>query len=207
MNKTYFKYGSILVCFIIAFFMLRRCGSGGLGSRVTTDTLIQYDTVINTVYADSEYLIMPYEVVKWKTREVFKTDTLETFNYLDVDSAKILAAFFEEKRYYDSVSTDFGKVYIRDTVTQNQIKGRKVITDLKIPVVTKTITLTKPPRTTLYLGTEVNGNKLFPLYSIGVNAGLKFRNEKYWGVQYSLTKDGFGLYGVRFMLPVRLKKR
>lgn len=206
MNKTYFKYGSIVICFIIAFLMLRRCGSGGAGNGVTIDTVIQVDTVFKQVYSDSEYIIYPYETVKWKTKEVFKTDTLEIFSYHNVDSLKILEAFFAERRYFDSVSIEFGKVYIRDTVTQNKIVGRRVTTDLKIPVVTKTLTITKPPRTTLYLGTDINGNKEYPLYSIGANVGLMFKNGKYWGVQYALTKDGYPLYGLRFMLPVKTKK-
>ncbi len=205
--KTYFKYGVILTCFILLFFMLRRCGNGNAGGKVTVDTLTQIDTVFKEVASDSEYIIYPYETVRWKTKEVFKTDTLEIFDYRDVDSAKILAAFFSERRYLDSVNVEYGKVYIRDTVTQNQIVGRSVSTRLNIPTITKTVTITKPPRTTLYLGTDLNGNKEALIYSVGVNAGFVFKNGKYWGLGYGLTKDGGDLYNIRFMLPIRLKKR
>lgn len=203
--KTYFKYGSILACFIIAFFLFRGCGKGGGEKIVYRDTVsVRVDTFYKEINADSDYILYPYKIVEHDT--LTNTDTLWGMTYKDVDTAAILHEFFNEKYYYDSMDVMYGKVYVRDTVSQNKIQGRGVSTRLNIPTITKTITLTAPRRATLFLGTDINGNKEFPLYSIGVNAGLMFNNQKYWGVQYSLTRDGAGLYGLRFMLPIRTKK-
>lgn len=207
--KTYFKYGSILACFVIAFFLFRGCGKGGGGKEIIRiDTVTKIDTFWKEVVDDSEYIL--HSEVVYRDREKVLHDTLEITEIEKVDSARILKQYLATRFYSDTLRPDGlkGYILIYDTVTQNRIVKRGIKERFSIPeiVTTKTITLTKPPRTTLYIGTDINGNKEYPLYSIGVNGGLLLKSGKYWGVQYSLTKDGLGLYGLRFMLPIRTKK-
>lgn len=206
-GATYFKWSAIVICFIIAFLMLRRCGNGGGGKTPTIDTIIHVDTIYKEIATDSDYMIFPYETVKWKTKEVYRTDTLEIFNYHDVDSTKILEAFFAERRYKDSINIEYGKVYIYDTVTQNQIVGRRVSTNLSIPTITKTVTLTQPKRTVFYLGVEALASDNYILSATGISAGFKFKNDKYWGLKGMILTDGKPLYGLEVKVPIRFKKR
>lgn len=207
LGATYFKYSVILVCFIIVFLLLRRCGNSAGDKPSTIDTVISVDTFFVEVKGDTSYVPKPYEVVKWKTKEIVRTDTLETFEFIPIDSTKILEAFYEERRYKDSVSIEYGKITIYDTVTQNMIVGRRVNTDLSIPTITKTVTLTAPKRTTFYVGVEALANQDYILSATGVSAGLKFRNDKYWGLKAMMLTDGKPLYGLEVKIPVRFKKR
>lgn len=188
----------------MAFFLFRGCGRGKTKDHYIIKETVNIDTVYKEVNADSDYIIFPYKIVKHDT--LTNTDTLWGMTYKDVDTAQILHEFFNEKYYYDSIDVMYGKVYVKDTVSQNKIQGRGISTRISIPEITKTITLIKLPRTTLYLGTEVNGNKEYPIYSVGINGGLVLKSGKYWGVQYSLTKEGLGLYGLRFMIPIKTRK-
>lgn len=204
--KTYFKYGSILSCFIIAFFLFRGCGK--VKTVEVLKETVKIDTVYKEVNSDSEYIL--HETVRYEDREflVVLHDTLEVLNDRIFDTAKVLSRFFQSKFYRDTLHLKNAKGYIlvEDSVSQNAIQKRFIKERYSIPEITKTVTITKPPRTTLYIGTEVNGNKEYPIYSVGINGGLVLKSGKYWGVQYSLTKDGSNLYGIRFMLPIRTRK-
>lgn len=207
--KTYFKYGSILACAIIAFFLFRGCNNGGEVKQITiVDTVTKTDTFWKEIVSDSEYIL--HEEVRYRDRETVLHDTLEITEIQPVDSARILRQYFATRSYTDTLKPEGlrGYILIHDEVSQNRITKRTLKERFSTPetVITKTITTTKPTRTTLYVGTEINGNKEYPLYSIGVNAGFLLKNGKYWGLQYSLTKEGNPLYGVRFMLPIKTRK-
>ena len=75
-----------------------------------------------------------------------------------IDTAAILTDYYAKVFYRDTSKTKYGSVIIEDSVTQNRIAARRVLTDFKIPEITKTIT-EKPKR-----------------FSLGIQAGAGFTN-------------------------------
>lgn len=207
-NRTAFKYFTLAIMLIVVMLIFRRCGCGGGNRNQHSDTIsVKHDTVFVQSKSDTHYIPQPFKVVKYVTIKETSHDTLEVFNLEHVDSLKILADYLATRYYFDSIAFKYGKVYVRDTVTQNRIIGRGVRSDFSVPVITNTITLREKKRTVLYLGAEGFGNEKTLVYGIGVNAGLEFKNRKYWGVSYILTKDGAAQYGLRFMIPIRFRKQ
>ena len=88
------------------------------------------------------------------------------------DTAAILADYFARVYYSDTTQTKYGTVIIQDTVTQNRIAARRVITDFKIPEITKTSTPKHRP------------------WSIGPQVGYGINQKPYIGIgiTYSLLK-------------------
>ena len=85
-----------------------------------------------------------------------------------VDTAAILTDYYAKVFYRDTVKNDYGHVIIEDSVTQNRIAARRVLTDFKIPEITKTIT-EKPKRfgVGVQAGYGVFNNKLTPYVGVG----------------------------------------
>lgn len=56
-----------------------------------------------------------------------------------VDTVLVLNDFYSKIYYSDTTKTKYGNIVVQDTVTQNRIAARRVLTDFKIPEITKTI--------------------------------------------------------------------
>lgn len=199
-----FKWGVILIIAIILFMMWRGCRGEG-GGKTGPDTIkVKIDTV--WVQSKSDTFYTP-EIVKTKYVPVYKTDTLESFEFINVDTTAILKDYLATKYYSDSIAVQYGKVYIADTVSQNKIVSRGVKTAFTVPVVKETITIARPPKNIAYLGFEAIGNPQSPLYGVGASLGMKFKNDKYYGLKALMSKEGNPLYGLEFKIPIRLRKQ
>lgn len=80
--------------------------------------------------------------------------------------------------YNDSLKIDsLGYVNVIDSIQNNLIKNRKYSYNLKYPKIITTITIKEPyiPKTQIYVGGEVFGNKLSPIN--GLNAGLLLKSK------------------------------
>jgi hypothetical protein len=89
----------------------------------------------------------------------------------------------------------FGYVFLTDTITQNQIDSRKVKLDYKIPVITNTITntITLPPKTQLYVGFDIMGNKTNPVSYFGPSVILKTKKDKMYNLGVGMGEGGASL--------------
>lgn len=56
--------------------------------------------------------------------------------------------------YSDSVAVKYGHVIIKDSVWDNRIQKRNVETNLQLPIITKTITLSPPEKNQWFLGID-----------------------------------------------------
>lgn len=134
-------------------------------------------------------------------------DTLETsevwYQDRDVDTAKILERYFQIVAYSDTQKVKYGTIIIKDTVSQNRITNRRLITNIIVPVVTKEITKEKK-RTIGYIGFSGIGNTSVPIYAVGADFSLKFKNDKMYGVGVQYTKDNILYYTANVKLPIRL---
>jgi hypothetical protein len=91
---------------------------------------------------------------------------------MNVDTAAILADYFSKIYYSDTTKTKYGNVIIKDTVTQNRIAARQVITDFKIPEVTITKTIS-PKRKQWSIGPQFGyGANQKPYVGIGMTYSL-----------------------------------
>jgi hypothetical protein len=136
----------------------------------------EWELRTDTVYVyvkDSTTWYKPEVVVVTKPARV---DSFIAFEKIYVtDTVEVLNDYYSKVYYSDTTKTKYGNVVIQDTVTQNRIAARRVLTDFKIPE----ITITKYPKPTRW--------------AIGPQVGYGFTYDKpspYIGVgiQYSLFK-------------------
>lgn len=193
----------IVIIALIIFFKLD-CNGGG---KNESDTIsVKVDTVYVNVKKDTHYIPQIDTVIYTRNVPIPIHDTLEIFDYQNVDTGRILSIFFAKRVYSDTQYIEYGSVVINDTVTQNRISSRELVINQNVPTITKEIILTQPKRTVAYLGFIASGNEKTPVFGVGASFGLKFKNDKYLGASYTVTREGNPLYGVQFAFPIKLRK-
>lgn len=159
-------------------YLLFRIDACSAPVKTVTDTtyIVRRDTVRQKV-------LVPYAV---KGEPFFirsKGDMVYRDRPAYVDTAAILAAYFAKVYYSDTAKVKWGSVFIRDTLTQNRIVGRSVMTDFHIPTITNTVTRTEPPRGMLFLGPDIG-------FGVGVSAAWKTKSDHLYSAGYMLTPHG-----------------
>jgi len=121
--KKYFKniQSLLIVVLIVVIYLMRQC-SGPIESteRVVRDTITEYVTI------EKEY---PVYVPKVKYVTKVDIDTFST----PIDTAAILADYYAIRTYEDTQVLDSLDLTITDTVSQNQIVGRKIAYNFTYP--------------------------------------------------------------------------
>ena len=164
MKKYFNNIQSLLIAVLVVVILLMRQCSG----QVTpTEPQIIRDTIIEYVTIEKEY---PVYVPKIKY--ITKVD-IDTFTTL-IDTSAILSDYYAIKTYEDKQVLDSLDLTITDTVSQNQILGRKIAYNFTYPrkTIKETIILNKRE---LYFGVGVTGN-LDQLQYLG--GEMVFRNKK-----------------------------
>jgi hypothetical protein len=134
------------------------------------------ETKIDTVYVyvrDSTkwYVPVPEVVVITKPGRI---DSFIAYDKIIVrDTVEVMNDYYSKVYYSDTTQTKYGSVVIQDTVTQNRIAARRVLTDFKIPEITKTI---YPKKTRWSIGPQVGYgftyNKPSPYIGVGLQYSL-----------------------------------
>lgn len=91
----------------------------------------------------------------------------------------LLSKYMALVEFKDTIRLDtLGYVAITDTVNQNNIKGRSVRSNYKIPTITVTNTITNyaPPKAMLFFGGGVQGNQTLGV--TGANLGILYKSKK-----------------------------
>lgn len=206
-EKWLYKNGFWLLVILIAIILIRSCDcNGGEGTRTPDTISVVRDTTFVYEVTDTQYVPTPIYISKPVYVPQYKTDTLEISEVLPADTAAILARYYQKVYYSDTQNTKYGKVLIQDTVTQNRITSRRFLSELNIPVVKETITLSQPKRTVLYLGFSGMGNPEQPFYSVGADFTLQGKNRKMYGIGVQLTRDNQIFYSFQYKLPIVLKR-
>jgi len=146
--KKYFKnIQSLLIAVLVVVILLMRQCSGPV---TPTEPQIIRDTIIEYVTIEKEY---PVYVPKVKYITKVDIDTFTT----PIDTSAILSNYYAIKTYEDKQVLDSLDLTITDTVSQNQILGRKITYNFTYPrkTVKETIILNKRE---LYFGVGVTGN-------------------------------------------------
>ena len=163
--KKYFKNIQLLliVVLVVVIILMRQCS----GLVTPTEPQIIRDTVIEYVTIEKEY---PVYVPKIKYVTKVDIDTFTT----PIDTAAILADYYAIKTYEDTQVLDSLDLTITDTLSQNQILGRKITYNFTYPrkTIKETIILNKRE---LYFGVGVTGNPDQLQY---LGGEMVFRNKK-----------------------------
>ena len=168
--KKYFKnIQSLLIAVLVVVIILMRQCSGPIEptERIVRDTIIEYVTI------EKEYPVYVPQV-----KYVTKVD-IDTFS-TPIDTSAILADYYAIRVYEDTQVLDSLDLTITDTVSQNQILGRKIAYNFTYP--RKTI-IEKHyiNQRELYFGLGLTGNKDQIQY---LGGEMLYRNKK---------KQAFGL--------------
>lgn len=103
--------------------------------------------------------------------------------------------------YNDTARTKYGNVIIQDTLQNNRIKARRVLTELQIPTTTKTITLHQPLHNRLYLGLNAMGSDQTLLMGAGPSILLETKGGKGYEAGAYFTGGGTIYHaGIKFNL-------
>lgn len=170
--------GILILIIVFLSYLLFRFAACSPGPTTVTDTayIVHRDTV-------REGIPVPYKVKGEMIIVRAKGDTVYRDRPVHVDTAAILAAYFAKVYYLDTARVKWGSVFIRDTLSQNRIIGRSVLTDFRIPTITNTVTRTEPPRGMLFLGPDIG-------FGVGFSAAYKSKGDHLYGLGYMLTQHG-----------------
>jgi len=164
MKKYFNSIQSLLIAvLVVVILLMRQCS----GQATPTEPQIIRDTIIEYVTIEKEY---PVYVPKIKYITKVDIDTFTT----PIDTSAILADYYAIRTYEDTQVLDSLDLTITDTVSQNQILGRKIAYNFTYPrkTIKETIILNKRE---LYFGVGVTGN-LDQLQYLG--GEMVFRNKK-----------------------------
>jgi hypothetical protein len=202
-TATIVKYSAFALVAVLAFIYFRGCGNKGVSVIVTRDTVYR-DTGRILTKTDTAYIPKPY-YIKGKDSIEIRTEIIAA----ELESPYLLTDYFASKYYRDTVVNDSsGIVIIKDTLSENRIKGRGVESKMTRTIITETVTISNVlrPRITGYWGASVGGNKSHLLTTVGVNLGVMDRRGHYYGASANLLVNGKPFYGLQYMRPIHLKK-
>jgi len=167
----------IITVLVIVILLMRNCS----GPITPTEPQIERDTVVEYITIENE---VPVYVPKLRTVVKTRIDTFST----PIDTAAILADYYVVKTYEDTQVLDSLDITIIDTVSQNQIMGRKIAYNFTYPrnIITETIYVKKRE---LYYGIGLGGgsqnnyfggellyvNKKNQAYGLGVGINSQFQ--------------------------------
>lgn len=203
--------GLWLVIIVGIILLFRACERGcQIFKGGKSDTIsVRVDTVFITIKGDTAYIpeIVGVSNTVYQTR--WRTDTITEYEIrIDpVDTAAIVARCNQTVFYSDTIPIGtYGNLTVDDTISQNRIVGRGLKKGLKIPEVTKTITL-REKRMVGYLGLSAMGSQETPIHAIGLDFTLKLKSDYQIGAGVKFTKERMMYYEAQFKTPIRLRKR
>ena len=161
----YFKniQSLLIVVLIVVIFLMRSCS----GKGIPTEPQIIRDTIVESFIIEKTY---PVYTPKVKYITQVDIDTFST----PIDTSAILSDYYAIKTYEDKQVLDSLNLTIIDTISQNQIKSRKISYTFTYPQTTirETIILNKRE---LYFGIGATGNQDQLQY---LGGEVVFRNKK-----------------------------
>ena len=161
----YFKniQSLLIVVLIVVIFLMRSCS----GTGTPAEPQIIRDTIVESFIIEKTY---PIYTPKVKYITQVDIDTFST----PIDTSAILSDYYAIKTYEDKQVLDSLNLVITDTISQNQIKSRKISYTFTYPRTTirETIILNKRE---LYFGIGLTGNQDQLQY---LGGEMVFKNKK-----------------------------
>lgn len=207
--KKSFKY--VVIAFILfLIFIPKKC---------TCDKDIEEPIVItkiDTLWKEvhdtitKKVIVVSFKNVYPKGEEYQVSENIDSCNARFIKLAKkhTVLSIYEDTIKFDSLGIK-GTLRIRDTVWLNKFKGkRQYISDLKIPEVTKTITITKPadPVRQLYIGSNIYGNNE-AVKALAPGILYKDRKDRIYTLNLFVGADGNLNGGFGYYHKINLRKK
>lgn len=155
------------------------------------NTIITKPVIIKTIPGEKEPQYIPDPNYEKLVKQYQMLVDLYTDKNIETDNLKL-----------DSLGT----IEIIDTVSKNRIKGRKVKYDIKIPIITKTITL--PPLRTnqVYVGGGLQGGQNSLINQVNIGILYKTKNDKIFGIYTGMNTNGQIQVGLQTYWKIKLHK-
>ena len=190
---------SLIILFLV-FILFFIKGKETTVTKTLKDTVWQVkDSIIFT-----KPLVIKTISIKYKDRP---KEYLPDTNYasLVLQYNKLVDKFLDSNIYQDSIKIDsIGHVYVKDTVSNNLLKGRSYSYSLKYPII-NTYT-TSPPKNQLYYGGGVLGSPVEIINNIQLGVLLKTKRDRIVGINAGINSQGTITYGVSSYWKIKLKK-
>lgn len=174
-RDNFFQLATV-VLLIVLMFMQKGC------SKQTP--IASTEIRIDTVWVVKDTIVIGYPQLLRGERDTLYEHQVEyvpsdSYEELVMQFDEIKQELFKKNTYTDTFRIDsVNYIAINDELQRNMLKNRKYDLKLKYPEIVKTETITKPyiPKSQLYIGGGIGGNKLNVLNS--VEAGLMFKTKK-----------------------------
>jgi len=208
MNKEQIKKwftATIIIILAVIIFLQRSCESNQIINPPTVvtsyDTIwkIKHDTLTKYVTIASTFHPTPPSAPQYQP-----SNNIDTCN---IRFNKLLKDFITTRVYKDTLKLDsLGTIIINDTVFMNQLGKRTKIYDYKIPLVTKTVTITKhdDPRRQLYIGGNIFGNDTH-IEMVTPGILYKSKQDNIYQINLGIGFDGAINYGLGMYYKIKLK--
>jgi len=197
------NYLYLIIGVLLLVILLQRCTSGEpikpVPPTVKIDTVwVKHDSLI---YSKPKIVT----VIKGVPQIQYVPDT--SYAKLVVQYKDLVDLYTAQNIFSDTLKIDsIGYVNVKDTITENIIKGRSYNYKLKYPVVTKTITLQVPPKTQVYIGGGLQGNQYNIINQFSAGLLLKTKKDKIYGLSAGISTDGKIQYGLQSYWKIKLGK-
>jgi hypothetical protein len=171
---------------------MRSCSDGDISARQTT--YVRTDTIYKQT---RDTLTKKVNIVSVR----YVKDTV--FTSIDTCNRE----YNKMTTYRDTIAIDsIGSVTIVDTVFRNSLKNRTIFKDYRIPLVTKTITITKEqqPKRQLYVGGNLFGDER-KLHMITPGLLYKDKKDRVYMANVGVNFDGSVTYGVGAYFKIKIK--
>ena len=210
LSNRFFKLDikTIIIVGLIIFLLLRGCGDTPQGTKeivkVDGKKYELVDKTIDTVFVEKRVEVPTY-VPKYVDRVVEKIVKIPTH----VDSLQIIKDYYSKfvtkdtlrltyefapEITIDSIGTKpnptLGFGVITDTITQNKVLSRDVAWNFEVPTIYNTTIVKDLPKTQLYYGFNLGGNKqdIFSTASGGLI--LKTKSDKLYQLNLGVQTNG-----------------
>tara|TARA_B110000977_G_scaffold104972_1_gene136949 strand:+ start:8934 stop:9635 length:702 start_codon:yes stop_codon:yes gene_type:complete len=210
LSNRFFKLDikTIIIVGLIIFLLLRGCGDTPQGTKeivkVDGKKYELVDKTIDTVFVEKRVEVPTY-VPKYVDRVVEKIVKIPTH----VDSLQIIKDYYSKfvtkdtlrltyefapEITIDSIGTKpnptLGFGVITDTITQNKVLSRDVVWNFEVPTIYNTTIVKDLPKTQLYYGFNLGGNKqdIFSTASGGLI--LKTKSDKLYQLNLGVQTNG-----------------
>ena len=181
--KDFFKNIQNLLIVVLVIFLLFQKGCSFNSDVVEPKVITKVETKWDTITFNKEIY-----VPKWKTKIItkYKNDTIVINT--PIDTLEILKDYYSKNVYIDEIILDsLGVVTITDTITQNTILSRSVVSNILIPTTTITSDIYVNSRE-LYWGLNIAGRSSQINY-LGGGLLYKSKNKNIYGLGVGVNEN------------------
>lgn len=179
----------LIIGLIIVIVFMRTCNGGGDNTKPETIKVNgrKYEVVDRKV----DTVIVTKDTIVYKPgRTIYKDKPIYLPISPNVDSLAIIKDYYSANVYRDTLhlSENMGYVSLTDTISQNKIKGRVWVANIKQRTIHETTIVKELTRTQLYVGGTVGFDPKSPVNFVGPTVMLKTKSDKV----YTLSA-GYGI--------------